>query len=82
MAAGLWASLPCFIGTWYLYVVVFVTVDHSFGIPYFNVWITLVVICIGVLVQLIYSHMLGFCRQPNTKPSIQPGCSQVPGPQS
>jgi hypothetical protein len=53
---------PGAIGTAYLYVCIFVEVDRSFGVPYFNVLCTVAVMAVGVVVQLIYGHFLGFLR--------------------
>ena len=47
-----WTLPPALLGTAYVYICVFIEVDHSFGIPYFNVLCTAATVGIGVFVHL------------------------------
>lgn len=53
--AMLVALMPAGISGWYIYTCVFLTVDTSFGIPYFNVLCLVATVAIGLVVQLLYT---------------------------
>ena len=58
VAAVLWALPPGLLGSIYLYVCIFVEVDYTYNIPYFNVLCCAATVLAGLLAQLLYV-MLG-----------------------
>jgi hypothetical protein len=58
---------PAAIGTVYLYICIFVEVDHTYGIPYFNVLCCLATIGIGCVAQVIYGNCCSHCREDNPR---------------
>ena len=53
---------PFAIGTFYVYICIFVEVDNTYGIKYFNVLCTGVTIAIGLVVQFVYGRCCSSLR--------------------
>ena len=54
-AVAILCTIPPFaIGTFYVYICIFVEVDHTYGIKYFNVLCTGVTIAIGLVVATLH----------------------------
>ena len=62
-AVAILCTIPPFaIGTFYVYICIFVEVDHTYGIKYFNVLCTGVTIAIGLVVQFVYGRCCSSLR--------------------
>ena len=62
-AVAILCTIPPFaIGTFYVYICIFVEVDHTYGIKYFNVICTGVTIAIGLVVQFVYGRCCSSLR--------------------
>jgi len=65
--AFIWAAIPGIIGTTYLGFAVF-GVDQSFGGKYnyghinLNVWMVLLTVALGLLVQFLYTNFFQYCK--------------------
>ena len=62
-AVAILCTIPPFaIGTFYVYICIFVEVDNTYGIKYFNVLCTGVTIAIGLVVQFVYGRCCSSLR--------------------